>query len=266
MNPLTNLILDILDLPISVAAWDIISIKLSLLLNSYGGFMFRVKYPVGARIKRVFQGSLKPIDEVPINVDSDGFLVRALSPDKNLLVEVLIPQTAFELFEVRKKTSLTVDKVLLLRSLRRVSKKDSVLMEFDENSKALKLVLINARTGMERSYLVDVKEVSSELVGSINIDLPVRFQIPSEDFKKIVADAKLVDEDLELTYENDRIIVSSSSENKMFRQTLALDKPLYSLEAKDSRASSKYDLDLLRALANSLTLADITTIEFGSSL
>lgn len=228
--------------------------------------MFRIKYPVGAKIKKIFQGSLKPVDEVPMSVDSSRFLVRCLSPDKNLLVEILIPQTAFELFEVDKETTLTVDKLQLMRSLRRVTKKDSILIEFNEGSRVLKLTLTNLKTGVERNYTVDVKEVGSELIGSINVDLPIRFQIPSEDFRKIISDARLINEDLELRYEENNIQVVSTLENKMFKQTLALDRPLYSLEAKESQASSKYDLDLLRALASSLTLTDITTVEFGPSL
>ncbi|MEM0361543.1 MAG: hypothetical protein QXH57_01435 [Sulfolobales archaeon] len=228
--------------------------------------MFKIKYPVGARIKRIFQDSLKPIDEVPISVDADGLLIRALSPDKNLLVEVVMPQTAFELFDVNRRTTLTVDKSQFLRSFRKVGKKDSVLIEFEEGNRALKLTLINMRTGVERNYVVNVREVGNELVSSINIDLPVRFQIPSEDLRKIIADAKLIDEDLELRYEGNRIEVVSTSENKMFKQILALDRPLYFLEAKETQVSSKYDLDLLKALAKSFTLADVTTVEFGPSL
>ncbi|MEM1679970.1 MAG: hypothetical protein QXT01_00895 [Sulfolobales archaeon] len=228
--------------------------------------MFKIKYPVGARIKRIFQDSLKPIDEVPISVDADGLLIRALSPDKNLLVEVVMPQTAFELFDVNRRTTITVDKSQFLRSFRKVGKKDSVLIEFEEGNRALKLTLINMRTGVERNYVVNVREVGNELVSSINIDLPVRFQIPSEDLRKIIADAKLIDEDLELRYEGNRIEVVSTSENKMFKQILALDRPLYFLEAKETQVSSKYDLDLLKALAKSFTLADVTTVEFGPSL
>ncbi len=228
--------------------------------------MFRIKYPVGARIKKIFQGSLKPIDEVPMSINSDGLLVRALSPDKNLLVEIAVPQTAFELFETKKANTLTVDKVQFLRSLRRATKNDSVLMEFEEASRTLKLALINMRTGVERNYSVDVRDVGSELVGSVSIDLPVKFQIPSEDLKKVIADAKLIGEDLELRYEEDCVRVASTSENKAFRQTLALDRPLYSLESRESQVFSRYDLDLLKAIANSLTLADITTVEFGPSL
>ncbi|MEM1881494.1 MAG: hypothetical protein QXQ23_06060, partial [Sulfolobales archaeon] len=172
----------------------------------------------------------------------------------------------FELFDVNRRTTLTVDKSQFLRSFRKVGKKDSVLIEFEEGNRALKLTLINMRTGVERNYVVNVREVGNELVSSINIDLPVRFQIPSEDLRKIIADAKLIDEDLELRYEGNRIEVVSTSENKMFKQILALDRPLYFLEAKETQVSSKYDLDLLKALAKSFTLADVTTVEFGPSL
>lgn len=228
--------------------------------------MFRIKYPIGNVIKRMFQGSLKPLDEVPLKVHEGGLTIRALTPDKNLMIEISIPQSAFEEFEVDKESSIVVDRASFLRVFRRATKRDSVLMLFEDSSRSLKISLINTKTGAERSYVIDVREVGTELIGSIDIDLPVRFQIGSEDLRRILRDAKLVNEALELIYSEGYIEVRSTSENKLFKQTLALDKPLYALESKESHVSSKYDLDLLKTISTSLTIADITTVEFGASL
>ena len=228
--------------------------------------MFRVKYPVGVRIKNVLQGALKVIDEVPMSVTSENFIIRALSPDKNLLVEIKIPQTAFELFEVSGDNLITLEKVSFMRAFKRATKRDSVLIEFDDASKTLKVTLINIKTGVERSYQVEVRGVGIELVGSIDVELPVSFQIPSKDFIKIIRDAKLIDEDLELICVKDRIEVMSRAENKMFKQVLELDKPLYTLNTKEEHISSKYDLDILKAITRSLSVADMVTVELGSAL
>lgn len=228
--------------------------------------MFRIKYPIGNVIKRIFQGSLKLLDEVPLKVYEDGLIVRALTPDKNLMVEIHIPHTAFEEFEMDRESSVVVDRASFLRVFRRATKRDSVIMMFEDGSRVLRINLINTKTGAERGYVVDIREVNTELIGSIDIALPVRFQIGSEDLRRIIRDAKLINESLELIYSEGYIEVRSASENKLFKQTLALDKPLYTLESKELRVSSKYDLDILKAISTSLTVADITTVEFGSSL
>lgn len=228
--------------------------------------MFRIKYPVGNVIKRVFQGSLKPLDEVPMNVSESGLLIRALSPDKNLMVEINIPQTAFEEFEVDKETSIVVERTSFLRVFRRSTRRDSVVMMYEDGSRDLKVILINTKSGAERSYSVDVREVGVELIGSINVDLSVKFQIDSDEFRKIIRDAKLINEHLELIYSEGRIEVRSTSENKAFRQVLMLDKPLYILESRESHVSCRYDLDLLKTIATSLTVGDVVTVEYGASL
>jgi len=227
--------------------------------------MFRLRYPVGAKMKVLMQGSLKPLDEVPISV-SDRFLIRALSPDKNVMIEVVIPQTAFEVFEVDKETSVTVERDQFLKAIRRATRRDSISLEFEEGSRTLRLTLVNTRTGAERTYNIDVREVGVEPVGSINVDLPVKFQIPADDFRKIVRDAKIIDENLEFIYVEGRIEVVSRSENKLFKQLLTLDKPLYTLESKESSVTGKYDLDILKGLIASVTATDVVTVEFGHGL
>ena len=227
--------------------------------------MFKLKYPDGAIFKKIMQGSLKPIEEVPIKV-SDTLLVRALSPDKNILVEVTIPQTAFEEFEVEGEQSLTADRDEFLRSIRRATKRDAVILEYIPEERQIKLTLLNTRTGTERSYSIRVMDIAREPVPSLSLELPVSFKIPTEDLKKLIRDVKLVGDIFEIVYNEGRIEVTAESEGKKFHQVMELDKPLISLNSSESMVSSRYDADLLKSVSAAFDIADTATVEFGPDL
>ncbi len=228
--------------------------------------MFVIKYPDGATFKRLMYGSLKPLSEVPIKVSSDSFLIRALSPDKNLLTEVYMPNTAFESFDITADALLTLDRDEYVKAVRRGTKRDTVTLRYEDGAKQLTLTLTNTKTGAERSYQINILETGRELIQSLELDLPVRFQIESKDLKKLVSDAKLVGDELELTYEDGELIAKCASEGKSFEERMGLDRPLLALESKESKVTCKYDVDLLKSIASTFEVADVVTVEFGTSL
>jgi len=228
--------------------------------------VFTVKYPDGALFKRLTYGSLKPLSEVPLSVTSDSFLIRALSPDKNLLVEVYIPSTAFETYDVTSDTLLTLDRDEFSKTVRKGTKRDTVTLRYEDGARHLVFTLTNTKTGAERTYQITVLETGRELIQSLNLDLPVRMQMESKNFKKVIADAKIIGDELEISYNSGEVTVKSVSEGRMFEEKLSLDRPLLSLESREDTASSKYDLDLLKSIASTLEAADVVTIEFGTGL
>ncbi|OYT52070.1 MAG: hypothetical protein B6U73_00580 [Desulfurococcales archaeon ex4484_204] len=228
--------------------------------------MFRVTYPDGSVFKKMMLGVLKPLDEVPIKVSLDEFLIRSLSPDKNILIEVVMPRSAFESFDCTSETSITASRDQFLKVARRATKRDSVTLVYEEGSRTMRVVLVNARTGTERFFEVELSEAGRELIQSLQLDLPVRLQIASEDLKKLIRDSKIIGEELELTYKEGFIEATVKSEGRMFKEILTMDKPLYSLESKESTASSKYDVDMLRAVVPAFDVTDLITLEFGSGL
>ena len=228
--------------------------------------MFNIKYPDGALLKKMLQGSLKPLSDAPIQVDDKSFIIRGLSPDKNILVEVYIPSMSFETYDVAGETKILADRDELLKAVSRGTKRDTVIMRYEDGSEVMGLTLINTKTGSERSYQIKVLGYGQELVQSLDLELPIKIQMESDEFRKIISDAKLVGEELEIAYKEGEIRVSSRSEGKEFREILKLDQPLLSLESKESTVSSVYDLDLLKSVAPSLDVGDVVTIEFGSGL
>lgn len=228
--------------------------------------MFKLIYGDGSRFKRIFTGIAKPLESVPLRVTSGGLELRALTPDKNMMIEVVMPSTVFEVIEVESETTLALSREGFLRSVRRATKRDSITMQYERAARYLRLLLTNIKTGVEREFAVEVSEAITDLVEPIQIDLPVRFQISIEDLKKLIRDIKIVGDEVEMIFKESSIEVIGASEGKSYRTTLTLDRPLYLLESKEIVVSSKYDVDYLKATLSALSVTDLVNVEFGSSL
>ncbi len=228
--------------------------------------MFKLVYGDGGRFKKILLGAVKPLDAVPIRVAPEGLELRALTPDKNMMIEVVIPSAAFEAIEVESETTLTLSRDHFLRGVRRAGKRDSVTLSYERASRYLRLLLTNIKTGVEREFAVEISEAASELVEPIQIELQVRFQISTDDLGRLIRDVKIVGDELELVYKKGSIEVSSVSEGRSYRTTLALDRPLYQLESREATVSSKYDVDYLKMALTALSAADLVNVEYGSAL
>ncbi|MCS7099897.1 MAG: hypothetical protein NZ925_06120, partial [Sulfolobales archaeon] len=120
--------------------------------------MFKLVYGNGGRFRKIFQGLAKPLSEIPIRVSRNELEFRALTPDSNMMVEVVIPGSAFESFEVLSDTTLALSREGFLRSIRRASKRDTIVMQYEKASRYLKLLLTNIKTGVEREFSVEISE------------------------------------------------------------------------------------------------------------
>ncbi|MEM1623359.1 MAG: hypothetical protein QW780_01590 [Sulfolobales archaeon] len=228
--------------------------------------MFKLVHGDGGKLKKIFSGVVKPLETVPVRVSSEGLELRSLTPDKNMMLEVFIPSTSFELVEVESETTLALSRDDFLRSIKRASKRDTVTMQYEKASRYVRLLLTNIKTGVEREFSIEISEAVTELIAPIQVELPVRFQISFEDLKKLVRDVKVVGDEIGLVFRENSIEVSGASESKSYRTSLSLDKPLYQLESREVVVSSKYDVDYLRTVLPAISVADLVSVEFGSSL
>ncbi len=226
--------------------------------------MFNLKYPDGAALKKLLYGSIKPLSEVPMKVDQTSLTVRALSPDKNIMVDIYVPSTAFETYDVTSDTLVTGDRDDFLKAVRRGTKKDVVNLRYEDGADLIHYSLINTKTGAERVYRVRVLDYGKELIQALDLDLPVKAQITTDDLKKLINDAKIVGEELELRYSGGKLTARSASEGREFLEVLEQERPLISLTSSEEDAAAKYDVDLLRSVAPALEIADAASLEFGS--
>ncbi len=228
--------------------------------------VFNIKYSEGLLFRRYVLSSTKPLSDVPLRVSDEGFLIRGLSPDKSVLVEVSIPSSSFAEYGVSGVNDLTLERDEVGKVLKKVGRNDVIQLGYEEGGGVVKAKLINSKSGVERSYDIRIAGLEGP-VDPIQVELPVIIRVETSILQRIIKDVKLVGEELTIKYSKDAVEFTSLSEGREYRIVLERGKHLLELTSNTpGTATSTYDVDLLKAVLPVLTIFDVATIEFGPSL
>ncbi len=225
----------------------------------------KVTYPIGANFKKIAQACSAVLEEVPIIVTPENFIIEGLSPDKAVMLYVELPSTTFEEYNVSEEVSIVAEKDEFVKAFKRATKRDRVTFEYSSGSRELKITVFNVRTNIEREYVVPLREIAYQRLGELEVELEVSARLPSEELAVIIKDAAVVGDEVTFQYssEANAIRILAFGELSEYRTELKQFKPLTYLEATISSASVKYSIDHLKALAKVLDLAEDVTISFG---
>lgn len=227
--------------------------------------MFSVRYSEGLLFRKYVLSSVKPLSDVPLRVSEDGFLVRGLSPDKSVLVELSIPVSSFAEFSVSGVNDLTLERDEVGKVFKKLGKNDSVQLSYEEGGGSVKARLVNSKSGVERSYEMRVASLEGP-VDPIEVELPVLIRVETSILQRIIKEARLVGEELTIKCSKDVVEFTSMSEGREYRTSLERGKHLLELSSVSGTVSSTYDIDLLKTIIPILTIFDVATIELGPSL
>ncbi|MEM0086327.1 MAG: hypothetical protein QXD37_04735 [Zestosphaera sp.] len=228
--------------------------------------MFSIKYSEGLLFRKYVLSSTKPLSDVPLRVSEEGFLIRGLSPDKSILIEVNIPSSSFTEYSASGVNDLTLERDEFSKVLKKLGRNDTIQLSYEEGGGIIKAKLINSKSGVERSYDVRVAGLEGP-VDPVQVELPVLVRVETSILQKIIKDAKLVGEELTMKYSRDSVEFTSLSEGREYMVVLERGKHLLELTSTYSGAAvSTYDIDLLKTLIPVLSVFDVATLEFGPSL
>ncbi|MGC8975658.1 MAG: hypothetical protein ACP5KB_05645 [Thermoprotei archaeon] len=228
--------------------------------------MFSIRYSEGLLFRKYVLSSTKPLSDVPLRVSEDSFLIRGLSPDKSILIEVSIPSASFTEYSVSGVNNLTLERDELSKILKRLGRNDIIQLSYEEGSGVVKAKLVNSKSGVERSYDVRISGLEGP-VDPIQVELPVTIKVETSILQQIIKEAKLVGEELTIKYSKDSVEFSSLTEGREYRVTLERGRHLLELTSSSSGvAASTYDIDLLKTIVPVLSVFDVATLEFGPSL
>lgn len=225
----------------------------------------RAVYPVGNVFKKVSAALKSLVDQVPMVFQPDKFSIEALSPDKVSMIIFELPSSTFEEYNITEEIRIIADRDEFIKSLRRATKRDKVIFEYNAGSREMIIRVVNVKSNIEREYLVPLTEVGFEKIGELDIELEVTASLPTSELISIIKDATVVGDEITLTYssEMNSIKISAHSELAEYTTLLKQFQPLSYLEASIGSAIVKYSVDHLKALTKILDLADECTIAFG---
>jgi len=226
--------------------------------------LFKAVYPNASKMKYITQAIAKITDEAPFYATPDALEVKVLSPDKTMLSIVRIPAISFEEYSVEGEESFIVSSTDLNRVMRRGTRNDVLVMELDKANNVLNIVFRDKKTGVERVFQLELLPKTPEPVPELNLELGVTVKMMSEDYKNIVGDAKSIGEEVVFTYENDKLIIYSSEQQKEYRGEFSEGAPILYKYATVDKARASYSVDSLAVTLKPVSASKQVTISFDT--
>ncbi|MEZ0393445.1 MAG: DNA polymerase sliding clamp [Desulfurococcaceae archaeon] len=225
---------------------------------------FRAVLPSGAKLKSIGAALSKLTDEVPFKATSNGLSIRVMSPDKTVLLDVLLPPQSFQEYEVDEEVSFVVSTSDLNRVLRRGTRNDLLVFELEKDKSVLRVGLRNKKTGVERSFYVELKPRVPEEVPELDIELGVTFRISTSDLKLLFKDVKSVGEEVMFHYKAGKLYVSAQEQQYRYEGVFEEGFPLKALEAVVEEAQSRYSVDTLALILRASGASKDVSISFDT--
>ncbi len=226
--------------------------------------MFKASYTATSKFKYIAQALAKITDEAPFYVTQDTFEARILSPDKTTMIVLKIPSIAFEEYEVSGEEVFIVPTSELNKIVRRGSRNDILVFEYDSEKGQLKIGFRNKKTGVERSFYIDARSGAGESIEELKLDLSVTARFIADDYKQIIRDLKVVGEEAVFHYKEGKLYIYSHAQQKEYRGEFSEGDPLTYLSSTVDEAKAIYSIGLLEATLKPIQSAKYVTFSFDT--
>ncbi|MCE4618858.1 MAG: DNA polymerase sliding clamp [Desulfurococcales archaeon] len=224
----------------------------------------RVAHPAPTKFKYITQTLAKINDEGDLIFSLDGLIAYLMSPDKTSLAVLRAPITAFDEYTVDEEVVLRVRTDELNKIVRRATRNDTLILEYEPGSDLLKVLLEDRKTGITRTFYLPAMVLEHREVKEPKMEGKARFTLIAEDFKNMIQDAKIVGDVLELRANEEEVRVIASGEEKEYEWIMRDGDPLLSLSVVEE-STSTYTINSLQALTKPTGAAESVSVEFESN-
>lgn len=224
----------------------------------------RIAHPAPTKFKYITQTLAKINDEGDLIFSLEGLIGYLMSPDKTSLAVLRAPITAFDEYTVDEEIVLRVQTDEFNKIVRRATRNDTLILEYEAGSDVLKILLEDKKTGVSRTFYTPVTVLDQREVKEPKMEGKARFTLMAEDFKNMIQDAKIVGDVLDLRATEEEVIVAASGEEKEYEWIMKDGDPLLSLNVTEESTSS-YTINSLQALTKPTGAAESVTVDFESN-
>jgi len=226
--------------------------------------LFKAVYPATSRFRYIAQTLAKISDEAPFYAKQDGLETRILSPDKTSMVIVKIPSIAFEEYDAGDGEFFIVSTSDLNKIVRRGSRNDLLVLEYERDKGVLKIGFRNKKTGVERTFMIETRSGAGEMVDELKIDLGVTARFLAEDYKNIIRDLRVIGEEAVFHYKDGKLYILAHTQQKEYRGEFMEGNPLTYLSSSVNEAKAVYSISLLEATLKPIQTAKYVTLSFDT--
>ena len=223
----------------------------------------RVVYSAGSKFKYVTQALAKTNDEGDLIFTLDEMIAYVLSPDKSTLAVLRMPMTSFDEYDVTEELYFRVRNDEFNKIVKRATRNDEIIIEYDAEQEALKITLLDRKTGAERVFYLPTTVIDRAEIKEPRMEPAVSATMMADDLKTLIQDANLVGDVVELAAEGDKLIARASGQEKEYEWIMRDGDPLISLDIVED-ARSQYAVSQLQAATKPAGAAETAKIEFDT--
>ena len=210
------------------------------------------------------------VDEATFTATPEGVSLRAIDPAKVAMVEIFLPNSAFEKYECDKERRFTVRIPDFAKILDRADEKDRVEISTDDQKETLHIKFVGYRQGNREAYIkqftLTLLETPKEQPPPIKLNLTTKIKLDGETLRQILSDIKTISETVTIEAKQDQITFTGKGDIGTALVTLDRENPhLFELTIEgEAKAESKYRIDYLHNTLKAIAPKDTVTLEYST--
>lgn len=200
------------------------------------------------------------IDEGIFKADKNGLSLIAADRAMVAVVDLKLPATIFDKFEVDKEQSIAVNMTNFVSVLKRIGGNEKLELELKDNK--LEITMKNAST---RKFTVPLLDITQEEIPPINqLDFKARVKVKSDVLKSGIEDAEIVSDSVVLEASKNGFNLRASGD--ISSTELTLDRGNNALLDFNATAlvKARYPLDYLKKIIKASKLADDVNLRWST--
>lgn len=201
------------------------------------------------------------IDEASFTAAPEGLKLRALDPSKVAMVDLLIPQNAFEEYEVDGEVRIGVNFDDLVKVIKRGKSDERIVFETTENRLRVSFVGRAVRT-----FSLPLIDVIGEELPEPRTTFTVKARMLSDAFRDVLKDVELVSDNVKFIGEEDGLKIQARGDRGEVEAKFSIETGSLLEYDVTEPSSSLYGVDfLLNIVGKAYRISELTTLEFGTN-
>lgn len=160
--------------------------------------MFKLILSDPSIFKTSFEAISSIVDEVQIEVDSDGLRLNAIDRSHITYVHLELKERLFDVFQCDEPIKLNVDTEELMKVLKRSKSDDVMELTVDGGS-----LVVTFEGAIKKTFKVKLIDLEYETPTPPSIEYPVKISIPIKTLKESIQDIEIVADRVEFNIDQD---------------------------------------------------------------
>ncbi len=217
--------------------------------------MFKLILSDPSIFKTSFDAISSIVDEVQIEVDSDGLRLNAIDRSHITYVHLELKESLFDIFQCDKPIKLNLDTEELMKVLKRSKSDDVMELTVDAGS-----LVVTFEGAVKKTFKVKLIDLEYDTPTPPEIEYPITIGIPIGTLKETIQDIEIVADRVEFNIDDDNLTLKAVGEFS--------DAQVEYLhgEKVDESARAVFAIENIKEMLKAEKFADNTYISLGDDM